>query len=257
MTDPVSTGPRRETSFDVFPDALSALPLPALTLGVPPGVESAGGAPALTGSTGVAGGPPRPTAGRAPNPGAGRPPPATGTTAAGYRPPSGQPWSGFPPPGQPPPTQPRPIAPAQPYNRPAASPRPGMARPGRPVPTPSTGGLVAPGSVRRPVAGLGYSPPPTTTSGVVRPPAYLPQNQGLAQLRAAVQQARGTRQPASPPSAQRPAPPLTGRPPAAGRRRGNRASSAWSLIVFVIILLVSTGLGQKIIDAISQLLHHR
>ena len=255
MTDPVSTGLGRETSFDVFPDALSALPLPPLTLVVPPPV-GAGGAPA-----GTATGTPKPfvptsraTPSRPPNGGAGRTSsrPAAAFVPAG--PPVGPAWTGYPPPGQPSAVQPPAVAAAAPYSRPAAVPR-------QTRPTPmanSARGVLAPGSGRRPVAGVGYTPPPTTASGVVRPPAYLPQNQGLAQVRAAVQRARGNRSPASPPSGVRPASPSAVRPaPPTGVRRGNRASGVWALFVFVIIFLVSSGAGQNIIDAISRLLHHR
>lgn len=219
MTEPVSTGPRRDGSFDVFPDALSALPLPALTFVVPPEAGGGGvpaalpGMPGLPGSPiGLTGAPARATARTRP------PAPRAPGTAAAPRlaPPIGAARSGFPPPGQP-------FAVAAP----------------------------APGTGRRPVAGTGYTPPVRTASSVVRPPAYLPQNQGLAGLRAAVQQARGGgRTPASPPSAVRPAPPT-------GARRRNGASTAWALLIFVLLFLVGSGVGQNIFDAISRLLHHR
>lgn len=214
MTEPVSTGLRRDSSFDVFPDALSALPLPALTFVVPPEAGAGGvsvtppGAPIrLAGAPARSPAPTRPPAGRTP---------ARPAATARSAPPTGAAWSGFPPPGQPfgaaPPAQ----------------------RTGRP-----------------PVAGAAYTPPVRTASSVVRPPAYLPQNPGLAGLRTAVQQARaGGRTPASPSSAVRPAPPT-------GTRRPNRASSAWALFIFALLFLVASGVGQNILDAISRLLHHR
>jgi hypothetical protein len=94
--------------------------------------------------------------------------------------------------------------------------------------------------------------PTATAAGVVRPPAYLPQNQGLAALRGAVRQARGTagRPPASPPRAIQPAAPT-------GPRRSNRASSVWALFLLVVIVLISTGVGQQIVRAVTELLHQR
>lgn len=228
LAEPVSTGPRRDLSFDVFPDALSALPLPALTwvvppavgTGAPPGTTPLPGTPSSSPAWPAAADPRRST------------PPVRSRTAA----PTGPVWSGYPPPGRPAPL----TGPPAPF------------RQARPAVSGPTGGVLAPGSGRRPVAGLGYTPPPTSAAGVVRPPAYLPQNPGLTQLRAAVQQVRpgGNRPPASTPGLVRPSPPT-------GTRRGNRASSTWSVIVFALIVLVSTGLGQKIIDAITDLLRSR
>ena len=218
MTDPVATGPRREKSFDVFPDALSALPLPALTFVVPP--TAGAGVPVAISA-------------------APAPIPAVRRTAVA------RPAAAFPPPG------------------PLAMPAAGRPAPARPVP-PGNGprGVLAPSSGSRPVAGFGYVQPagasPAGAPGVVRPPAYLPQNPGWAQVRAAVQQARGSARPPVRPgrSPTRPVDPSAARyTPAA--RRGKRASSAWSLIVFAVIVLVSTGLGQRIIEAVTDLWSHR
>ena len=272
MTDPPSPGLRRDTAFDVFPDALSALPLPALTLVMPtdgPGGVPAGTAAAMPGVAVSAGRVTTPR--RATGAAAGRTPVRSAAAPVPFGPPTGPVWGGFPAPGQPSAAQPPPIAAAAPYSRPAALPR--QTRPAQ-VTTPARG-VLAPGTGRRPVAGVGYTAPTTTSSSVIRPPAYLPQNSGLAGLRAAVQQARGTvRPPASPPSAVRPASPTSTRPgsatstrpgspsttrpaPPTDARRKGRASSAWALFVFVLIFLVSSGAGQQILHAISQLLHHR
>ena len=253
MTEPPAPRPTRDTGFDVFPDALSALPLPALTLTMPaPDADGVRGGPAA-----------------APGP-AGRvvAPRRTAAPPVAPAPPSGPSWSGFPPPGQPFAGQPfagqpPPIAAAAAYVRPATPPR--QTRPSSAAN--AAGGVLAPGSGRRPVAGVGYTAPVTTASAVVRPPAYLPQNPGLAGLRTAVRQARATvRPPAAPSSAvrqmdtwsARPALPSAARPgsPTGARRKG-RASSAWSLFVFAIIVLVSTGLGQKIVEAVNDLWRHR
>lgn len=114
----------------------------------------------------------------------------------------------------------------------------------------SAAAVLAPGG-RRPTAGLGYQPPTTTSSAVVRPPAYLPQDRSAARLRAAVQQARGAggRPPAASPSVVRPA-------PATGARR-KRASTIWSLFVALVIALVSTGIGHQIVHALTELLRRR
>jgi hypothetical protein len=117
--------------------------------------------------------------------------------------------------------------------------------PGQPaqqyVPVPTSAQLAA-GSGRRPTAGTGYGGPLRTAPGQIRPPAYLPQGHGLAQVRSAITQAGAA----------------SARQLAAARSSAKRRSSgAWSFAVLVLVLLATTGAGQKIISLISQLLQRR
>ena len=88
-------------------------------------------------------------------------------------------------------------------------------------------------------------------AGLVRPPAYLPQNQRLAQLRAALPQGwQAKRPPASPPPAVPPARVL--------KQRGtNRVARAWTFLVSLGVLLFGTGVGDKIVRAVTEWLHRR
>ncbi len=104
-------------------------------------------------------------------------------------------------------------------------PSPGGTPP-RPVPNPTVGYVpllnAAPGN-----------------AGLIRPPAYLPQPGGMAQLRAAAQQA--------------------GRSTVAGSRAAASAtarkwSGVWGVLLALVIVLLATGVLEKIITAISHLL---
>ena len=214
MTDPMPSAVSRDPSLDVFPDALSALPLPALTLVLPPLVDPGAAGPAesavrpAVSPTRPAVPPVRPAA--ASRQSAVRAPSRPAAASVLPAPPIGPGASGYPPPARPAAAQPAAIATAAPYSRPAALPRQT-----RPVPvTSSARGVLASGR-----------PPVARVAATIRPPA-------------------------STPAAVRPAPP-------AGRRRSTRASSAWALLVFIIISLAGSGQGQRLVHAISQLLHHR
>ncbi|MGI8590648.1 MAG: hypothetical protein ACR2M5_06615 [Nakamurella sp.] len=139
---------------------------------------------------------------------------------------------------------------------------PGSAPPGR-LARPSTStylpAAVAPPSGRRPVAGVGYVSPPVQ-GNLLRPPAYLPQNQGLAQVRAALQRTRQGRSPApnswAPPSGSAPARTA----PTVPTRRitpVKKGSSAWGVLVFLAITLFASGAGQKIIAVLTEFLQRR
>jgi len=154
---------------------------------------------------------------------------------------------------------------------------PGSAPPGR-LARPSTStylpAAVAPPSGRRPVAGVGYVSPPVQ-GNLLRPPAYLPQNQGMAQVRAALQRTRQGHSPAPnsvalnspPPNSPAPnswAPPSGSAPartaPTVPMRRTTpvkKGSSAWGVLVFLAITLFATGTGQKIISVLTEFLQRR
>ena len=349
-SDPVQPGWRDSSPSDVYPDALSALPLAVGSMsdfgtltssvesdagpaygevgladgGFGPaggGLGSAdggfgpvGGGMGVPGSRfGLAGGPPAGGAGAAGGMRSATPRPSTAggrTRVSGLSSPgpsrlaTAQPWSRLPPPGQQfPGPAPRiaalPAQPAAPYAQPAAPyvqpgapaytqraapaytrPAAAYARPLSPSGPPRRGTtaipggpVVAPGANRRPVAGVGYTPLTSSAGGLVRPPAYLPQNQGFARFREAAQLARRTgRPPAVQPTAVRPAPGISSRrntalpgtppamvrpAPAPARRRGARVASAWGFVVLVSIFLLSTGLGEKIVRAVTELLQRR
>ena len=94
---------------------------------------------------------------------------------------------------------------------------------------------------RRPTVGTGNAvvAPPSGPAGLIRPPAYLPQGVGLAQVRAAVRQARQAAVTRSRTTAE------------ATRRRG---SGLWGGLIALLVVLFVTGLAEKIITAISHLL---
>ncbi len=209
---------------DSFPDALSVLPPigPVLRTSSPAGaVARPADLPPVRIATPA---PVRPTAppaartGMAPFRAAG-PSPVRNATGPGPAPGPPRPWSQFPPPGQP----------AAQY-----------------VPVPTSAHL-APTPGRRPTVGLGYSAgprptPATAPGGLVRPPAYLPKNQGAAQLRAALRQARQS---------------STRAPRTASRPKKGKTSSLWGTLVALLIVLLSSGLGERIISAISNVLQRK
>ncbi|SDO90225.1 hypothetical protein SAMN04515671_2304 [Nakamurella panacisegetis] len=196
MSDPVEPVFTSSLAGDVFPDALSASPLPGLPSATPEPLA------------------PPPSAPPVPAAPSGRPPPARAARAASRRP-----WEQFPPPG----------------------PATYVAPPNRPVGPPAQ---LAPPAGRRPAAGTGYQlPAPIMATPPVRPPAYLPQGQGMAQLRAALTQARS--------QITAPAPART------TTRKRSGASGAWGCLVVLGIVLFSSGAAQKIISAISDLLQRK
>jgi hypothetical protein len=79
----------------------------------------------------------------------------------------------------------------------------------------------------------------------IRPPAYLPQNSGLAQMRAALRRAQQGAQGSASPAQRARATPV---------RKG---SNAWGCLVFLAIALFASGLGQKIIAVISEFLQRK
>ncbi len=154
------------TPADIFPDALSGVLVAGATVALP--TPDAGPAPVTAGG--------QLPGGRAPMErrpvGSGRQAPQR-SSAGVVRPPPGS---------RPRPTQPGAPAPTQPW-----APVPPAGPPGRyasvsAIPT------VAPSS-RRPTAGTGNVPAQSSAalSRLIRPPAYLPQDVGLAQVRAALQ----------------------------------------------------------------------
>ena len=91
----------------------------------------------------------------------------------------------------------------------------------------------------------------------MRPSAYLPQGQGLAQIRAALAQAGAVRSAAS--SRRAANTPLAGAStnPAARAKRKSVASSLWAWLVLLVVVLFSSGAGEKIISGISDLLQRK
>lgn len=83
--------------------------------------------------------------------------------------------------------------------------------------------------------------PPVRGASPIRPPAYLPQGQGMAQVQSAITQAGSA---------------SVRRTRAAGSS-AKKNSGAWGFLVAVIVLLVTTGAGQKIISLITDLLQRR
>ena len=208
------------TPTDIFPDALSGILVADVAADV--ALPVAAPVAAAASGTGRSGG--RPTPGRRPTVATGQQVPQRSWSGA-VRPAPGSPGRPAPA-GVPVATQPwSPIPPAGPPGRYAAVPG---------IPT------VAPSS-RRPTAGIGYVPvaPSSGPAGLIRPPAYLPQGLGLAQVRAALRQARQGMVTRSRTTAE------------ATRRRG---SGLWGVLIALLIVLVVTGLAGKIITAISHVL---
>lgn len=137
----------------------------------------------------------------------------------------------------------RPVPLPPPRNAGPPRPLPAGPVPGKPaqlyVPVTTSAQLIA-GSSRRPTAGTGYTGP-RSPPGQIRPPAYLPQGQGMAQVRSAIAGARAA----------------STRQAVAARSSAQKSSGAWSFVVLVVVLLVSTGAGQKIISLVSELLQRR
>jgi hypothetical protein len=94
---------------------------------------------------------------------------------------------------------------------------------------------------RPPAQPVQYMQPPTSAQlapgSSTRPPAYLPPQQRLAQLRSSVTQVRAA----------------SARRTRAARPRGKKSSGAWGFVVFVIVLLATSGAGQKLISLITEL----
>ena len=80
---------------------------------------------------------------------------------------------------------------------------------------------------------------PHANASLIRPPAYLPQSAGIAQIRAAIQQARRTTVDRSKATA------------SATRRKG---AGVWGVLFALLVVLLATGVVEKIITAISHLL---
>jgi hypothetical protein len=201
---------------DVFPDALSGILLADVTVAV--------ALPVVAQLPAVVGGqvPTRPATQRRPAVAAARQVPQRSWSGA-VRSTPGSPPAQF---GSPAPAQPwSPVRPAGPPGRYAAVPG---------IPT------VAALS-RRPTAGTGNAVvvPASGPGRFIRPPAYLPQGVGLAQVRAAVRQARHAAVTRSRITAE------------ATRRRG---AGLWGALIALLLVLVVTGLAEKIIKAISHLL---
>ena len=231
LADPVEPVYSSSLAADVFPDALSASPLPGLPSATPEAWPPP--APNAAPPGGV-----RPTPGPAPfEPSRSAPSPGRSVPPRTGPPP--RPWEQYPPPGAP-------------VDRPPPGPPP-FGPPAQ----------LAPPSGRRPTAGTSYQRPATTGSGPMRPPAYLPQNPGMAQIRAALAQARaqagfsGPRGPGM--TAGRtinPTPAAAGNSAARARKKSG-ASGAWGCLVVLGIVLFSSGAGQKIISLISDLLQRK
>lgn len=145
-------------------------------------------------------------------------------------------------PAQSPPRRPPPARGASPVPPPRGAsavppPRPWsqLPLPGRPPAVPTVTPLARnPGVGRSPVPGA-----PAGNASLIRPPAYLPPTAGLAQIRSALQQARRS---------------AVDKPNSARMPAGRKGSVAWSLLLALVIVLVASGVAEKIITAISHLL---
>lgn len=204
---------------DVFPDALSASPMPFAVVAAAPSAP--------------VGPPVAPRQIRSAAPATRRSPPSPRPGTPGPV----RPWSQFPPPGQPS-VQYVPV-PTSAQLTPASGRRP-TAGTGPPaaVRTDSAAGRNVPGVVRSvPAVGPGAARPGTAVrpGTPARPPAYLPQP-GMTQVRAALRQARRG---------------------ATRRNTGQKKSGIWGSLVFLALLLIPSGLGHRIISAISDLLQRR
>ena len=152
-------------------------------------------------------------------------------------------------PAAPLPVLPAPAARAQPQPRrtnaypPPAPSRLAFPPPGGPPVSARPPMALTPPIGYRPTAGTGYVAA-ATTAPAVRPPAYLPQNPGLAQVRTAVRQAREQTRNAA-----------RRRPGAATKKSG--AAGAWGCLVVLGLVLFSSGVAQRIIDAVSDLLQRK
>ncbi len=205
---------------EVFPDALSALPLSALPFRALPAGPVLAAALVPT--------PPAQRLDRQQLRPAGRPP------RNAQPPPARRPPTGWNQPGQPPPG----IAVPVPVLAPDAGRRP-MARAGY-VPVSVAGANL--NGVPRPTAYTVLAPAAgASLNGVPRPAADTAPNARLPQIAAALRRAR-------PPGAG------SARTPGSSART---AGNVWSLLVFLAIILFATGLGQKVVALISEFLQRR
>ncbi len=157
--------------------------------------------------------------------------------AAPARPPSERPrtapssWSPRPPNGGAPAPQPWPSLTGQQFVPRGQQ----FPPPGRQPPAP----VVAPVSAIPTVHHVPVPGAPPANVSLIRPPAYLPQSVGIAQIRAAMQQARRT---------------TAGRTRATAAATRRTGAGVWGVLFALLVVLFVTGAAEKIITAISHLL---